>query len=81
MRYRQDVLRERFPELAKAFEEVLNRNPALGNRLRYVYYPGYRTSSRKDKTLTLQRIIEEVEKAGYNIEIKLTTDDPLIPSI
>jgi hypothetical protein len=71
MRYRQDILRSRFPELAKAFEEVLNNNPDLSSRLRYLYYPGYRTSSRNDKTITLQRILQEVENAGYKFDIKV----------
>lgn len=82
MRYTQDVLRSRHPELAKTFEEVLKNDPVLNSRLRYIYYPGYRTASRKDKTITLQRIIEEVERAGYTIDIKtLSHDADIVPSI
>jgi hypothetical protein len=81
MRYTQDVLRERYPDLARVFETVIESNAAVGSRLRYLYYPGYRTSSRKDKILSLQRIIEEVEAAGYNIDIKAFSNDAYIPSI
>lgn len=72
MRYRQQELRERHPEIARAFERLLKDDPVKALRLRYLYYPQYKTSSRKDKALSLARIIEEVESAGYKVDIKVS---------
>lgn len=71
MRYGHEELRVRHPELAKAFERVMENNPKLALRLRYLYYTYYETSKRADKTLKLERIMKEVQDAGYQIEIKV----------
>lgn len=71
MRYGHEELRIKHPELARVFEKILEDNPKLALRLKYLYYTHYMTGKRADKTLKLERIIKEVQDAGYQIEIKV----------
>ena len=67
--YNDTRLREQHPELALAFERVLLTNKPLSARLKYLYYSDFKTASRPRKLMSLQRIIREVEEAGYKVEI------------
>jgi len=67
--YNDTRLREEYPGVARAFESVLLTNKALSSRLKYLYYSDYKTASRPRKMISLQRILREVEDAGYKIEI------------
>lgn len=79
MRYGHEELSKHHPELAKAFETVMGKNHKLALRLKYLYYPHYLTGKRADKTLKLERIIKEVQDAGYKIEIKV--HDPSVQTV
>lgn len=69
--YNDTRLREQYPELALAFERILLMNKVLGSKLKYLYYSDFLTASRPRKMISLQRVIREVEEAGYTIEIKV----------
>lgn len=69
--YNDTRLREDFPEVARAFESVLLTNKELSGKLKYLYYSDYKTASRPRKKISLQRILREIEAAGYKIEIKV----------
>lgn len=69
--YNDTRLRMEHPQLARAFEGVLLTNKTLRHRLKYIYYSDYKTAARERKTISLQRIINVVESAGYKIEINV----------
>jgi hypothetical protein len=68
--YRQEKLRAEYPELAKTFESILEGGNPEVKLYRYKYYPMFKTADRKDRGLSLSKIIEIVRANGYEVNIR-----------
>lgn len=69
--YNDIKLRVQHPQVARAFEGILLRDKAVANRLKYLYYSDFKTASRDRKSISLARILREIEDAGLKIEINV----------
>lgn len=69
--YNDIRLRVEHPNVARAFERILMVNKPVASRLKYLYYSDFKTASRDRKSISLGRILREIENAGLKIEINV----------